>query len=142
MIKYSKLVVLYTLFGIILFPTTLYADDVKQGKENYRRYCASCHGTTGLGDGPVADSLKQKPADLTQLSKRAGGTFPRQKIIKTIDGRLMPDSHGNAEMPVWGQWFAIQALVDGVRQENVTGIELEVNRRLQVLVLYLKTLQK
>ena len=142
MIKFSKMVILGLLCAITQSPAVAFADDVKQGKENYRRFCTACHGTTGVGDGPVADSLKQKPADLTLLAKRAGGTFPTQKVIKTIDGRLMPDSHGTAEMPVWGQWFAIQALADGVLQENVAGIELEVNRRLEGLVLYLKTLQK
>lgn len=140
--KLVKMVMIGLLFIYTLTPVITYADDTKQGKENFRRFCISCHGVTGVGDGPVADSLKKKPADLTLLAKRSGGVFPTQHVIKTIDGRLMPEAHGNADMPVWGRWFAIQALADGVRQEDVQIIELEVNRRLAGLVSYLKTLQK
>ena len=39
-----------------------------QGKEEFTRYCASCHGLTAKGDGPMADQLKKAPADLTQLA--------------------------------------------------------------------------
>ena len=142
MIKYFNVMLFCLLAAITQSSVTVYANDVKHGKDNFLRYCASCHGTTGVGNGSVADSLKHKPADLTLLAKRAGGVFPTQRVIQTIDGRLMPKAHGDSEMPVWGQLFAIQALADGVLQEDVPGIELEVNRRLQGLVLYLKTLQK
>jgi len=37
------------------------------GKILYERYCASCHGTEGKGDGPAAETLQPKPPDLTQL---------------------------------------------------------------------------
>lgn len=141
MIKLLKMMV-FGLFFVTQSIVAAYADDAKQGQENYRRFCISCHGVTGVGDGPVADSLKKKPSDLTLLTKRSKGVFPSQRVIKTIDGRLMPEAHGSAEMPVWGTWFAILALVDGVPQEDVPGIEREVNQRLEGLVLYLKTLQK
>jgi len=36
--------------------------DVKAGKADYQIYCASCHGETGAGDGPVAQALNPKPA--------------------------------------------------------------------------------
>ena len=45
------------------------------GEEAYRRYCASCHGLEGKGDGPVAASLRRAPTDLTQLARRSGGRF-------------------------------------------------------------------
>jgi cytochrome c5 len=35
------------------------------GKKIYANSCASCHGTTGKGDGPTAASLKHEPADFT-----------------------------------------------------------------------------
>ena len=47
------------------------------GEDSFMFYCASCHGPSGKGDGPVARSLKTRPADLTVLTKRNGGTFPR-----------------------------------------------------------------
>ncbi len=36
--------------------------DAKVGRADYQVYCASCHGETGEGDGPVAQALSPKPA--------------------------------------------------------------------------------
>ncbi len=36
--------------------------DAKAGKADYQIYCASCHGETGAGDGPVSQTLSPKPA--------------------------------------------------------------------------------
>jgi mono/diheme cytochrome c family protein len=36
--------------------------DAKAGKADYHIYCATCHGETGAGDGPVAQALNPKPA--------------------------------------------------------------------------------
>jgi mono/diheme cytochrome c family protein len=36
--------------------------DTEAGKSDYHIYCASCHGETGAGDGPVAQALNPKPA--------------------------------------------------------------------------------
>lgn len=38
------------------------AADVAAGEADYQIYCASCHGVTGAGDGPVAQALNPKPA--------------------------------------------------------------------------------
>ena len=44
-----------------------------QGPALSKAYCASCHGTDAKGDGPMAKSLKVKPADLTRIAARNGG---------------------------------------------------------------------
>ena len=72
------------------------------GRELFVRYCASCHGSSGAGDGPVAPSLATKPADLTGIAERAGGDFDAQAVMATIDGRKEVAAHGSREMPVWG----------------------------------------
>jgi len=36
--------------------------DAKLGNDDYQVFCASCHGETGEGDGPVAQALNPKPA--------------------------------------------------------------------------------
>jgi len=36
--------------------------DATAGNADYQTYCASCHGQTGGGDGPVAQALSPKPA--------------------------------------------------------------------------------
>ncbi|BAP87907.1 putative uncharacterized protein [Burkholderiales bacterium GJ-E10] len=40
------------------------AADIATGKALYEQDCASCHGTTGRGDGPVARGLNPVPSDL------------------------------------------------------------------------------
>lgn len=131
------------LFCLLLLtsPTVGMAKDLTSGKTDFERYCASCHGVTGVGNGPISDNLRQRPADLTMLSKRAGGVFPEERVIKTIDGRRLRRVHGPSEMPVWGQWFAIQAMADGVLQEDLVGIETGIGLRLKNLVAFIKSIQ-
>lgn len=73
------------------------------GEAVYERFCAACHGIQGAGDGPVADSLKVEVPDLRLLARRAGGTFPRDRVIRIIDGRHIIGAHGTRTMPIWGE---------------------------------------
>jgi len=83
-----------------------WAQDIGIGKAEYLSSCASCHGTEAKGDGPVADSLKTRPADLTVLAKNNNGVFPYDMVYQVIDGRgSKVVSHGTREMPVWGYRF-------------------------------------
>ena len=79
--------------------------EVAAGTELYGRYCASCHGEAGRGDGPVAVALTTAPADLTRIAARHGGRFPEAQVMATIDGRRLVAVHGTREMPVWGAVF-------------------------------------
>jgi mono/diheme cytochrome c family protein len=72
------------------------------GEQLFQRFCASCHGTEARGDGPVAPHLNMQVPDLTQLSKRAGGSFPAERVREIIDGRAVLPAHGTRPMPVWG----------------------------------------
>jgi cytochrome c553 len=74
--------------------------------DSYVFYCAPCHGRSGKGDGPVAPSLRARPADLSTLAERNGGTFPRERVAAYISGIGRPiTAHGTSEMPVWGPAF-------------------------------------
>lgn len=109
---------------------------VATGKLYYQRYCASCHGISAKGDGPLAQDLKTKPADLTQLSKKNGGKFPDLRLYRTIDGREEVKGHGPREMPVWGTWFNIEI------QENKSSTRANrVAGRILLLVHYLESIQ-
>jgi mono/diheme cytochrome c family protein len=72
------------------------------GKRAYLNLCASCHGISAKGDGPVAPHLSQKPPDLTNLAAANGRMFPSEHVYAAIDGRLGIGVHGTREMPVWG----------------------------------------
>jgi nucleotide-binding universal stress UspA family protein/mono/diheme cytochrome c family protein len=76
------------------------------GAAVFSTYCASCHGTSGRGDGPLAATMRKKPANLTEIAKRNGGVYPPEMVFKTIDGRQPVRGHGGPDMPVWGDAFA------------------------------------
>src|SRR5687768_10534656 len=76
------------------------------GADLYRRFCAACHGATGLGDGPVAPSFAFQVPDLRLIARRQGGQFDRGHVERIIDGRAQIASHGSRTMPVWGESFA------------------------------------
>jgi hypothetical protein len=78
------------------------------GKAAYETYCAGCHGISGKGDGPHANSLTKPPADLTQIQNRNGGRFPSRELFDIIDGREEVAAHGTREMPVWAKIFKQQ----------------------------------
>jgi len=77
------------------------------GAQLVRQYCASCHGRGGEGDGPVAGFFKLSPPDLTLIARRAGGTFPAERVRRIVDGREVVAPHGLRDMPVWGMQFSM-----------------------------------
>lgn len=79
------------------------------GEALFVRYCASCHGRLGEGDGPVAAAILVSVPDLRTLAVRSGGSFPRDSVIRFIDGRDLPEAHGDRLMPVWGETFSVDA---------------------------------
>ena len=81
------------------------AQGAEIGKFEYLNSCASCHGTTGKGDGPVVKSLIKPPTDLTKLSETPSGRFPFARVYDVIDGRFELATHGTRDMPVWGEVY-------------------------------------
>ncbi len=76
------------------------------GVDNFHAYCSPCHGRDGKGDGPVAAALKRRPSDLTTISQRNHGVFPRAQVRDFItNGSPEIPEHGSSSMPVWGPTF-------------------------------------
>jgi mono/diheme cytochrome c family protein len=105
------------------------------GKEMYLKYCASCHGTQGKGDGPVNRDLKVKVPDLTLLRGKNKGTYPLDRVMSSIDGSRLVRAHGTRNMPVWGEVF---------RQEHEKEKYTELTSLLKAKLIaeYVGTLQK
>jgi len=102
------------------------------GDALFKTYCGSCHGKSAKGDGPLADSLRFRPPDLTVIAKRNKGKFDADKVYRIIDGREPVKSHGGTDMPVWGDAF----------KRSVEGYsEKAVKTRIEAIVEYLKTIQ-
>ena len=111
------------------------ASQVQAGEVYYMRYCATCHGKDGKGDGPLSKQLKHPAPDLTTLSKTHGGRFPYNEVIEIIDGEKPYPAHGNREMPAWGETFKSEVGGDPTRRAEIRG-------RLMLLTDYLRTIQQ
>ena len=60
--------------------------------ELYEQKCVVCHGDTGGGDGPAAQTLRRKPADFTDVH-RMGHITDGELYWKMTTGR--------GDMPSW-----------------------------------------
>jgi hypothetical protein len=91
--------------GLLSFGACQAGAPASSGADLYREFCASCHGLTGHGNGPVAASVDQAVPDLTLLAQRHGGIFPVEQVHRLVDGRSVTRAHGSVDMPVWGHEF-------------------------------------
>jgi mono/diheme cytochrome c family protein len=101
------------------------------GQDLFNTHCATCHGVTGVGNGPVAASMRKTPPDITGLSLANGGMFPFERVRRIVEGRDV-ESHGNREMPVWGDVFR---MMDGASRDVVRD-------RIAAVVDYLRSMQR
>ena len=101
-----------------------------KGPDLFRAHCAACHGLGAKGDGPVAATLKIKPANLTLLAKHYNGKFPEAYVAEVIQsGPRDAKAHGSKDMPVWGTLF------------SATDDPATVKQRIYNLTKYIETLQ-
>lgn len=109
------------------------------GQREYESNCAACHGVSGKGDGPVAEVLKVRVPDLTQLSRNNGGVFPFGRVYESIDGRQQLQSHGTPNMPVWGNAYRAAGSPD--YDDYPFASEYFVRSRILALIEYLHRIQ-
>lgn len=109
------------------------------GAEDYATYCAACHGASGKGNGPAAEGLAKRPADLTRLSARNGGAFPGTATMAKIWGYtgVTPGATSGSPMPEFGP--LLQG--DLVPYDGGDGIQTPTPVRLVQIAEYLRTLQ-
>ena len=70
-----------------------------------------------------------KPADLSRLAVRNGGTFPSERIGMVLQFGVVVPPHGSTDMPTWGSIF------------RAVGDEKVVQQRITALSEFLQTLQ-
>lgn len=109
----------------------------EEGRRLFVENCALCHGPSGRGDGPVAEGLKPPPADLTRITARNGGVFPRAGVLSTLDGYTRTDLDGPG-MPEFGDLLR----GDLVPLDVGDGILTPTPRRLVALMQYLEGIQR
>jgi mono/diheme cytochrome c family protein len=100
------------------------------GKDLFGQFCAVCHGVDAKGNGPAAPALKKSPGDLTQLSRKHNGTFPKLSVKMSITGGGNVMEHGTREMPMWG------SVLSETGQQKPMG-----DLRVQALLAYVEQIQ-
>ena len=65
------------------------ADSVAAGQVVYERYCLTCHGINGRGDGPGGEGLEPPPADLSIHVPHHGDGHLYRFISEGIEGSAM-----------------------------------------------------
>lgn len=115
---------------------SLTAEQIAQGKADFNKHCAPCHGTNAKGHGPEVQVIPGiKPSDLTRISINNGGVFPYQEVADTIDGRKGIPSHKRFDMPFWGVNFQQEG------QEFTPASEAQAKARIDAVVGYIETIQ-
>lgn len=106
------------------------------GASDYAQFCADCHGPRGKGDGPAAAGMTPRPADLTTIALRNGGTFPRLQVMSRIYGYTMGSSE--SPMPAFGE------LLEGrtVLYDAGDGVQTPTPWRLVALQQHLAAMQQ
>ena len=107
------------------------------GQAAFLESCSACHGEDGTGNGPLAAGLNPHPADLTTISARNGGTFPRDRVMSTIDG-FARGAHFSPAMPEFGR----TDLGDTVVVEETPGVGTPIPEKLLALADYLESIQQ
>ncbi|MRU15046.1 cytochrome c [Roseovarius sp. A21] len=108
----------------------------EMGQAEYMNSCATCHGESADGNGPLAELMTVPVPPLTNLSAQNDGIFPMLRVIHTIDGRPGIKGHGYP-MPVWGKRFQAD-----VENAGPYGAETLVRGRVLSLALYLESIQE
>jgi mono/diheme cytochrome c family protein len=127
--------------AFLLTPSPSRASEDVVGRSEYLNSCAACHGEGGDGNGPVAQHLNVKPADLTRMAERNGGEFPFLEAFQIVDGRTTIRGHGDRTMPIWGLRYRAEAGYDE-QPINRMAAETIIRARVLELVNYLQAIQQ
>ncbi|MBV2358574.1 cytochrome c [Thalassococcus sp. CAU 1522] len=107
------------------------------GRALFVENCAVCHGETGKGDGPMARAMARAPRDLTLIRVRNGDSFPRARVLSTIDGYARSDLSGPG-MPEFGDLLR----GDLVPLDTGDGVMTPTPRKLVALLEYIESIQE
>ena len=132
----GKKLILATLIGGVALMVAQVAIADTLPSQDYLHDCAECHGPDGKGAQAAKRGVPGYiSVDLTQISHRNGGAFPRQKVEDAIDGRSRIKAHFQGDMPRWGARYRADE-----NNQNVS--EQQVRERIKGLVDFIESIQE
>lgn len=98
---------LITAYPFPVAPETI--PDLVRGQSLYAEQCASCHGTEGYGDGPLAENLEPKPIAFTDAERaRTRSVMALYQVISQgVEGTSMMSFSSLPEEERWALAFYI-----------------------------------
>ncbi len=129
--------ILAALLAAVSLPSVAWSQAFEEysGEATFQRFCASCHGEEGHGDGPVSPAIPITVPDLTLMRQRRGEGFAEEALRRIIDGRNAVIFHGTRYMPVWGYEFWVE---EGADKEA----EVRVETIIANLIDYIASIQR
>lgn len=106
------------------------------GRSDFRALCTDCHGDAGNGDGPLAEGMTPKPADVTTIAAQNGGVFPKARVMSHIYG--FTPGRSESPMPAFGDFLEGKTVL----YDSGDGIETPTPARLVALMEYVEGLQR
>ncbi len=90
---------------------------VAKGQAAYAKYCASCHGPKGEGDGPVGKALHPKPRNfVTEPLKNPKVTGVYETVSNGVKGTAMIPFKHLPDEDRWALSYYVLSLKDGAKK--------------------------
>jgi mono/diheme cytochrome c family protein len=103
--NHTKLFALAALAAFLAPGAALAAGDAAAGKTVFITNCASCHGETGKGDGPVGAALQPPPRDFSEgefkFDTNGDGTPGTDEDLKNVIEKGAAAYGGSPLMAPW-----------------------------------------
>jgi mono/diheme cytochrome c family protein len=101
------------------------------GRTLYDQTCAACHGPDARGGAQIPD--------LTQITARAGGTYPQMRVLDKLDGYARGQTaYDGAEMPNFGDLLTGRL----ARVQTPSGLSRPMPEKIVALEAYLRSIQR
>lgn len=102
---------------------------ISEGQKIFAQNCASCHGNSGLGDGPAGQALDPKPANFHESTRQlASSPFQYFNTIRLgVPGTGMPPFAALSDKEIWSLAFFVKSL-GYQKPEGVHSFDLPLNQ--------------
>jgi mono/diheme cytochrome c family protein len=89
---------------------------VEQGRAAFAKYCYTCHGPNGEGDGPAASTLRPPPRNLVTHPVKGGAPEVFRVLSTGVNGTAMAPFTYLSETERWALSYYVAGLKDAKKR--------------------------